>query len=153
MRNHTGVFLTVRDKKVQKGDQRSGLAAALKLVVQPGAGVIPMSIGRGGRDATGLTGLVNSQAGKVTQFDESGGRRIVSSQLRKRFIDCEKLVGRSRGCKINGIDVEPLEPPAALVRAFLTCPIDQYASHGFGSGGEEVAATIPWLLNVGADKP
>lgn len=49
---------------------------------------------------------------------------------------------------VDGIDVESLVVPAALLPAFGAGAIDQDPAHCFGCGCEKVAATVPAGLGV-----
>src|SRR5262245_51725524 len=58
-------FLTTKQKKTRR------LRVLRQFAVQPGAGVSPVPIGGGRRNAQNHGGFVESQAGEIAQFDES----------------------------------------------------------------------------------
>src|SRR5262249_43972764 len=52
----------------------------------------------------------------------------------------------------GGIEIDPSEIRAALEAGFATSRFNENPSHGFGGGGEEVAATVPGLRTIVADE-
>src|SRR5438034_3872042 len=159
MRYFAAVFLTTGEKTTRrtllvivrtdcKSVLRFRLRSAPKLAVQPGASVIPVTVGRCGRDANGFAGLFHRQAGEVTQLDESCRGGIGRSQFAESVVDGEKLIRWGGGGDIDGIDIESLELAPALFATLLSRAIHQDAPHRFGSGSEKVPARIPLLHAV-----
>ena len=119
MRILAAVFLTTGGKKGKRIAPGSELHASEKLAMKPGTRVVPVAVGRCGRHAEGLAGLVHGQSREVTQFDQPGRGRIPVGQLCQGVIESQQLVRRSGGSQVNGINVESLAAAAAFFGALL----------------------------------
>src|SRR5262249_4278367 len=162
MRHWAAVFLT---KGRNFGKCMSGLAGVgcvvsskpsfgyelvtAQFTVQPGAGVVPVTVRRRRRDAERRACLVNGQAREIAQLHKLPGNRIVLGQRGKGVVDDQKLIWWCRGGQINGIDVELLVLATALGASFFAGAIDENAAHRLSSRGEEMAARVPfWSLLI-----
>src|SRR5947208_1542124 len=115
--------------------------------MEPGAGVIPMSVRSRGGYAEGFPALLHGQASEIAQLDEPCGRGILAGQLGQSLVDGQELVRCRLDGHINGIDVESLAGATALFGAFLPRTIDEDTPHRFRRGGKEMASAIPALLS------
>src|SRR5437762_12111457 len=69
-------------------------SAAADLAVEPGAGVNPMALGGGGRDAEGLGRLAKGQGGEVAELDQPGLERVHVLELPQGLIERQQVVSR-----------------------------------------------------------
>ena len=70
----------------------------LNLVIEPGTGVGPPTLGGGFGDAKNFGGLINLKTHEVAELDEFGLLRFERGEAIQRFIEREQLVvGRGTG--------------------------------------------------------
>src|SRR5262245_31331088 len=111
--------------------------------MQPGAGVRPVAIGRGGGDAEDLAGLLERQAGEVTQLDQLGLELILFSELGERLVESDKIFRLLRRRDLHVVDIMTHHAAAALLAVLAASVFDQDAAHGFRCGAEEMASPFP----------
>lgn len=109
--------------------------------IQPRFGQSLAAVGSGSRYLEDLRGLLESQAGEVTQFNHAGHGRAVFREPIQRLVEQQKLVGVGREAVaglIKGNILDVLSAP--LERGPLTGPVHQDLAHDFRGQGEEVLA-------------
>src|SRR5205814_6673805 len=68
-----------------------------EFAVQPSAGVGPEAVGAARREAEGLGGFRNAQAGEVAQLDQPGRLRIHGGEARQSVVKGQEVFARLRG--------------------------------------------------------
>src|SRR5687768_1271467 len=89
-----------------------GLSLVADLDFKPGASVTPQAVGGGGGNAEGGSGLVGSQAGEETQFDELGVGRLFFGKLGERFVDVDQVPCAERRGDVDKFEL--METAASL---------------------------------------
>ena len=115
-------------------------------VLEPCAGVGPVSVGGGPGQAEGGGRVLDGQPGEVPQFDHTRGDRVFGGEPGEGRIEGEQSVVRNLGF---GRDVGQLDPravAAVLLRPLAAGVFDEDAAHGLGRGGEEVPAVVELLV-------
>jgi hypothetical protein len=72
------------------------------------------------------------------------------SETLERFVDGDQaVIGGCRG-EVELVELDALAITAVFLATFVASVFDEDAAHGFGGGGEKVAAVLPalWLFNV-----
>src|SRR5262245_3593305 len=112
----------------------------MHLLVEPGAGVGPPTLGGGARDAKDGSRFFDGEAGEVAEFDQFGFRFVEDGELFEGVVYGEKfVVGRGSG-EFEFVDMEALLIAAVAVGAFAAGAFDENAAHGFRGGSEKVGA-------------
>lgn len=106
----------------------------------------PVFVGGRAGDADCLGSVLDGQTGKIVELNQSSGLWILGGQTGQGFIDVEQLLSRRGETDINGVEWDTSTPAAALVGLLASGLIHEDAAHGFGRGGEEMAAAVPLLL-------
>ena len=87
--------------------------------------------------------LGETQTDEIAEFDEFGLQRVFSLEPVQSNIQSNQIFTRlGDGCRIK-IEHLTLHRAAMSRRGLPASIVDEDASHGFGSGGEEVAAVVP----------
>src|SRR5206468_11262789 len=102
----------------------------LQLGVEPRPRVSPVAIGSRGRNAEGLRGLGDRQAGEVAKLDEVGLERVHLFEAFERLVDGQDVEGRLRRGDLVVFDVLSPLPTASAPALLVPCLVDQDASHG-----------------------
>lgn len=123
----------------------------MHLLVKPGAGVGPPTLGSGAGDSEDGSSFFDGEAAEVAQFDEFGFWFVERGESFQGVAYGEKFVVRSRSGDFKFIDIEALLIAAVSEGAFAAGAFDENAAHGFGSGSEKVGAILPGLL-IGGDE-
>src|SRR5262249_43518817 len=79
--------------------------------------------------------------------------RLDGRQPGQRLVQGEQVVGALGRGDGQAVEVEPLEPAAALGAAAGAGAFDEDAAHGLGGRGEEVASAVPGAARVRVDQP
>jgi hypothetical protein len=94
--------------------------------------------------------IFDGQPGKVTQFDDSGGDRILSGKPRERPIQGEQVLIASRNGEAGPIRLTPIEH-AGLPEAQMECgdegavsPSDGRASLAYEAPPADTNTVDPW---------
>ncbi len=111
--------------------------------MEPGAGIIPVSVCSCERDPKGGSGLLDIQARKVPKADEFEDGGVFSFEFSQCFVDGQNLVRRRMHGHVDGVDVKPLTVSTPFLSVLAACLLNQDPSHGFGCGRKEVPARIP----------
>ena len=91
-------------------------APAEHLLAEPGPGVGPTAVGGPGRQAQGLGGLVEGQAGEVSQLHQLGRVLVLRGELLQGLVQGEQIVDRRGDGVPRVVEVHPM-PVAAVLRA------------------------------------
>src|SRR5262245_56677161 len=100
--------------------------------VQPGAGVGPVRAGGGATQAHHFGGLVDGQAGEVTQLDELGRLRVLGGETLQGVVEVQHLVRRRDVAQLGGIEFDAPQGAAALLAPLAADVLDEDAAHGLG---------------------
>ncbi len=122
-------------------------------VAEPGAGISPVTVGCTPTNAHDLGRFAEREAGESTEPHQLGTGGVLASQRLKRVVERQQVIaGRivQHGIEVDA-DATPTSAP--LLPAAIAGPVDQDPAHGFGRGGEEVAAPGPRFLRIITDQP
>ena len=122
--------------------------------LEPGAGIGPGEVGGPGRDAKHRRSLRDRHAGEVPEPDQLGRSGVDIRQLPEHLVEGEQVAGVFVGfLSGNEIEVERHAGSASSVldSTLATGVLDQNPPHRLGGDGEEVAAAVPRLANLGPD--
>src|SRR5437867_2620411 len=120
--------------------------ARLELIVEPGAGVIPVSLGRGFRKAESLASFRDAEADIVSEFDEFRFGRILHRQFGKCFIYRQEALILGLDGQINTIQIHPHQSFAMANAALSARVVNEDSAHRFGRSRKKVPAVPPGLL-------
>src|SRR5262249_7506840 len=133
-----GFVRTGATKKLVRGRGR----AVTEGRVQPGARERPVPLAGAVRDAQGVAGLLQGQAGEVVQFDEFGLGGFFLRQPLEGLVQCQQVVvgGFPPAQRLAQADAVP--PAAVLGPPFAPGLVEEDAAHGLGGRGKGVAAVL-----------
>src|SRR5262249_1336518 len=119
---------------------------AAELTVEPRPGVIPVASGCCARDAEGLGGLLDGQAGEVAELDQLGLGGGFASEARPPPGEGGHGVRRGTrggGGSLDVLEMDPAQAASVLLGLLAAGVLDEDPPHGRGGGGEEVIAATP----------
>src|SRR5262245_33885989 len=79
-----------------------------QLLVQPGACVGPVAVGRPHRDPQRCRGLLDRQSGEVPQLNDSGNPFVLRGESRQSLVEGEKVVAGRKLGDVEAVEVKPL---------------------------------------------
>src|SRR6516162_1843958 len=113
--------------------------------IEPGAGERPPTLGGGDGDAQRSSGFRVTHAGEEAQLDQLGLGGLLCSESGQGIVEGQQLVGGQ--ADLLNIDERDPATTATVPRGSLAASvIDEDEAHGFGGGGEKVAATSELLV-------
>src|SRR5437773_9420782 len=116
-----------------------------ELRVKPSAGVGPMAISGGTRNAKRFGRLGNRQARVVPELHEASGHLVDLLEFLQGLMNREQIHGRLRRCNLDLLKRMASKTATVLATLLFSCLIDQDAAHGLGGGSEEMSAAVPTL--------
>src|SRR5262245_27794300 len=123
------------------GRSGPGAGPAVDRYPEPAAGVRPVLLGGGERDAQRGGRLLGGEAGEEPELDQLGLARVLRLELPEGLVQDEQAVAVPllRG-RLDVVEVEPAASAPGLAGLLVPGPVDEDAAHGLGGGGEEMAA-------------
>jgi hypothetical protein len=106
----------------------------------------------GPRRREGGGGILQPKPGEEPELDQPGLHRVLGGQPGQCLVERQQVLVRQGAGESGLYEVDPGQRPPALLPALAAGVLDQDPSHGFGRGGEEVAAAVPARV-AGADEP
>lgn len=123
----------------------------MDLLIEPGAGVSPPTLGSGPGNAKDGCSLFDGEAGEVAEFDEFGFIFVERGEFFQGVADGEKFLIRRRSDNFEFVDIDALLIAAVAEGAFAAGAFYENPAHRFGGGTEKVGAVLPRLL-IGGDQ-
>src|SRR5262245_43198931 len=134
---------------LRSGRKRSVLTQG---VIEPCPGKYPVPVRRPWCNTQGGRCFLHRQTCEETKLDQLGAGRVLACQLVQCFIDGNYLVVRSLVGNLDAVEIEAQPVSPALLPSLVASAVQEDATHGLSGGGEEMSATIPTLLLIGADQ-
>ena len=124
------------------------------VLVELGAGVSPVAVGGGRRDAGDFGGFGEGEAGEVMQVHQLRLARVVRGEAVEGFVDGEEFTVLFRGGgDFDFVHIDVLAPAAVARGEPVPGAVDEDAPHGLGGGGEKVGAVFKAPLARGLAAP
>jgi hypothetical protein len=120
------------------------IAVAANFDAEPRFGVSPVAISSCVRNAKCPGGLAQGEAGKITKLDQFGLAGIDFGEPFEGFVESQQINVGLRGLDLAWVDVDPLKLAPRFAALLMAGLIHEDAAHGLGSGGEEMAAAVPF---------
>src|SRR5207253_9934576 len=119
---------------------------------EPGPGIGPVPAGRPLGKVEGGSSLGETEADEIAEFDELGLEGVFGLEPVQSLIQSEQiLAGLGDGYGVR-VECLALHHTAMSGGSLLSGAVNEDASHGLGSGGEEVAAVVPLGAAGGPDQ-
>src|SRR6516164_2168911 len=103
---------------MRRASRNSRLFWSVNLLVEPGAGVGPVAVGRGAGDVQTASGVLDGQPSEEAQLHQPRLDGILRRQLREGFVHCQQIVRRRFGGNSDGVERYAL-PVAAVFSTLL----------------------------------
>src|SRR2546423_323325 len=105
--------------------------APLQFVVQPSAGVSPVTLRGGFREPQDTARFGNAQSNEITQFDQFRFGPVFGGQFLQGFIDAQENVVTTVNGEIDRIEVHAGQTLTVADAILAAGVVDKYAAHGF----------------------